>query len=157
MYPSTHWVVTAGEEPGVVGVQAFHANAGAADSPRGSGPVVVRVKGQIALTCVVLMDRGKDVGAQFGLDPVDGSGGLETPDGDALGSAHQPVASGHRRPVVEQWCIEDHDRLVVIVAYDHLEGPKRSPTEQRCHRGEVAFMVAGASRAVRVAGALRQR
>ena len=99
--PRPDGVVAAGQVPGVVGVEALDPGGcrrrrrwdGARRGPRDGGVALVGVPPWAAASAV---------GVDLGLGRPHPTRGLEPATQRALGLADQPVAGGHRRPVVEQ-------------------------------------------------------
>ena len=126
--PAADRIVTAGEVEGVVRVQALHAGAGAADAARRPRAGVVGRRGRrrarartrsCAASELVAVDVALRPRARR---PVD----FEPRDADAEVGIDEPVPRRHRRAVVEQRRVADHDRR----ARRH-----RAPTTSNAARG----------------------
>src|SRR4051812_37710377 len=135
--PSADRIVATGEEPCVVRVQALHALTSATDPAERTGSAVLRRNGRVALA------RVRAVGA-LEVGVVDGrlcgphtAGRLELADGAPFEVADQPVARRHRRPIVQDRWVADHDRLAGRGTHDDLDVAPRRTAEQRFHRSAV--------------------
>ena len=111
-------------------VETFHALAGTADAASGAGSVVSGGKRGVAFGRVAGVGGREKIPIDFRFRATDAVVGLETADGVAVGPTHEPVAGRHRRPVVEQRGIADHDRNTEVVAHDDVERAARCSSEQ---------------------------
>ena len=89
--------------------------------PDGRGPVWLARQFRVALGGVARV-RGQQLGAvDRGLGRAHAARGFEARHPDAEFAVDQPVARRHRRSVVEQRRVPDHDRPAVCVANDDRE------------------------------------
>jgi deazaflavin-dependent oxidoreductase (nitroreductase family) len=128
--PTADGVVAAGEEPGVVRVETLHPLAGTAHAAGGARARVVGGKGGVAFRRVAGVGRGEKILVDFDFSATDAGVGLETAHRVTVGPTHEPVAGRHRRPVVEERGIADHDGHTVVVAHDDVERDTRRSSEQ---------------------------
>jgi len=128
--PTANGVIAAGEEPGVVRVQTLHALAGTAHAAGGARACVLGGKRGVAFGRVAGVGGGEKIPIDFGFCATDAGVGLETAHRVTVGPSHEPIAGRHRRPVVEQRGIADHDRHTVVVAHDDVERATRCSSEQ---------------------------
>ena len=84
----------------------------------------------IAFGGVAGVGRGQEVWVDLGFRAPDPGVGLETAHRVTLGPADEPVPGRHRCPVVEEWCIADHDGPAGRVAHDDIERAARLSSEQ---------------------------
>src|SRR5260370_717023 len=68
-------------------------------------------EGAVPFGGVAVVGAGQLVGIASSFGATSTAGRLEPVDGDARGSADQPVAGGHRRAVVEQGRVANDDRV----------------------------------------------
>ena len=139
--PSAHGVVPTGQEPGVVRVEALHADPGAAHPSARGGAGVVRGHGGIALGGVAGVSVRHGFGGHLGLGPADTAGGLQPADHGGRVGTDQPVARRHRGAVVQQGSVADDHGRPGTIAHDHLEPTLRLPTEQGRHGRPVRAVV----------------
>ena len=119
--PTAHGVIASGEIPGVMRVETLHALTSTADTPRGARSCVVGGKLSIAFGRVAGVGGGEKVSIDAGFRAPDSGVGFETAHRVTLGPPHKPVPGGHRRAVVEERCIADHDGHAVRVTHDDIE------------------------------------
>ncbi len=50
----------------------------------------------------------------------------------------QPIAGGHRAPIIEQWSIGNHHRPPVGVGHGHIEGALGRAAEQGSHHVDLS-------------------
>jgi hypothetical protein len=143
MDPSSDRVVASCEKPGVVGMQAFHADAGAADPAGRDGSGRLAWKLCIALVSVAVMGNSDDVEAEFLLCPVDTAASFKTAYGhDDLGT-NEPVARRHRPAIVEKGSISNYDGRAVSIADDDLERALGAPSEECSYGCDVVIHCEG--------------
>ena len=133
--PATDGIVTAGEMPGVVGVQALDALARPADPARWRRPA--RCDVLVALGGVPPVGVGQGHGIHFRLGSPHATGGLQTAHGLHLAPPDQPVPRRHGRAVIEAWCVADDDRRTCFVPDHDLERAGRLAAEQLSHRRSI--------------------
>lgn len=119
--PRSDRIVTTGEKPGVVSMEALHADPGAGNPTRWSRPAMTSGNGGIALGGVAGMGLGDGLGGQFAFGPIDAALGLESPDGRGQSGPDQPITCRHRPAVREQGAVANDDWFAVLIAHDHLE------------------------------------
>ena len=83
------------------------------------------------------MGGGELLGVDVGLGPVDATVGLELADEADLVGVDQPVPGRHRRAVVEERGVAQHDRITVRPADRDLIAAARLATQQRSDPGVV--------------------
>jgi hypothetical protein len=144
--PSADRVVAPCEKPGIVGMQAFHADASAPDpaSRNGSGRVVGKLC--IALVSVTVMGDCDDVEAEFLFRLVDTATSLKTAYGHNDLGTNEPVARRHRPAVVEQGRISNYDGCAVSIADYDLERALGAPSEQCRYGCDVVIHCEGEAR-----------
>ncbi len=128
--PAANGVVAAGEEPGVVRVETFHALAGSAHAAVRARTCVFGGKRGVAFGRVARVGGGEKTPIDFRFRATDARVSLETAHRVTVGAPHQPVAGRHGRPVVEERGIADHDGHTVVVAHDDIERATRCSSEQ---------------------------
>ena len=126
--PAPDRVVTAGEVPGVVGVQALDALARSADPARRLRPA--RCGLPVALGGVAPVRVGEGHGIHFRLGSSHATGGFQAAHGLHLAAADQPVERRHGRAVIEMWCVADDDRRPGFVADHDIERARWLTAEQ---------------------------
>ncbi len=134
--PPPHRVVATGEMPRVVGVQALDALARATDAAGRAVLGVLRQRG-VALGGVSRVGRRQLVGVDGLLGRAHAAGSFQAADRLHGRWSDEPVARRHRRAVVEQCRVADHDRVADVVAHDDLERAGRLPPQQLTHAFKV--------------------
>src|SRR5258706_2945335 len=135
--PTANGVVAAGEEPGVVRVEALHTLAGTAHAAGGARACVLGGQRGVAFGRVASVGGGEMIPIDFGFRATDTGVGLETGHGVRVGPSKEPIAGRHRRPVVEERGIADHDGPTVAVAHDDVERAARCSSEQLLDNGAI--------------------
>jgi len=139
-HPTTDGVAGAGEEVGVVAVQALHPDAGSADATARAGSRPALGYGGVALGGCALVGSGQLLGRHRLLGPRHPSRGFESRDGGAGRGSNQPVPGGHRRAVVQQGVVAYDDRSLGV-SDDNLELALRPPAEEAGHRLDLVRVV----------------
>jgi hypothetical protein len=85
--------------------------------------------GCIALGFVAPVGRANELGVNLRLGLADCTARFESAHDQAVVSAHQPVPSGHRRTVSEEWSILNDPRAAIWVTNHDLKGRLRSATQ----------------------------
>ena len=125
--PPADCIVTRGELVCDVRVETLHAHAGAADTARRPRPDVVGSDFGITFEFVASMDRRDLVGIEFGFDFVDRAARFDSAHRLDQFHADEIVERRHRRAIVEEGCIADHDGIAGRVANDDLEVARGAP------------------------------
>ena len=120
-----------------MGVQALHALAGAADAAATAAGPSGRPAMAASRSARSGRARRRSAAVDLGLGVPHAAGGLEPADRRDHGLADQPVARRHRRAVVEQRRVAEHDGIAVGVAHHDLERTLRLAPEQFADRGDV--------------------
>ncbi len=120
-HPPADRIVASGEMVGVVGVEAFDPDSGAADAATRPGTLVVLRQLCVALGGVAIVRRLEGVGVDVGLGTANPAGPFQATDQEAVAGADQPVPGGHRSAVVEYRCVADHPGRAGSVADHDLE------------------------------------
>ena len=140
--PGADRVVAAGQEPGVVGVQALDARSGAADAAVWSRAGVIRRQGCVPLGGVAGVSVGDQRRIDLGLGAPNAAGGLEPADGENLAPAHEPVAGGHRLAVGAATVRCGAPPGPCVVAHHDLERALGRPAEQLADGSDIVAHVA---------------
>jgi deazaflavin-dependent oxidoreductase (nitroreductase family) len=128
--PTADGVIAAGEEPGVVRVETLHARTGTAHAAGGARAGVLGGKGSVAFGRVAGVRGGEKIPIDFRFRATDAGVSFEPAHRVTVGPTDEPVAGRHRRPVVEEWSVTDHDGDTVVVAHDDVERTARCSSEQ---------------------------
>ncbi len=142
--PTANRIVTAGEEVGVVGVEALDPDPSPANASGGRRPIVVSGEPGRSLGGVGGVSGRERGRVDLGLGPIDGAGRFEPTDGSIEGAVDQPVPGWHRPAAVEQRLVSQHHRHAVGPTNRHLVTALGSASEQfGHHRPIVDIVVAG--------------
>ena len=120
-----------------MGVKALDAGTRAPDAPVWPRSGVVGRKGGVALARVRIVRCSQRGRVNVSHCSAYAARRLELRYTSAFGLAHQPVASRHRRAVVEDGRVADDDGRPVLVAHDDLVGAARNTAEQDGDRGVI--------------------
>ena len=102
-------------------VQALHTGSCSAHATARARTGVIGRNQCVALGAIARVGRRQLVGIDLGFGSIDAALSFETTHGHDLMAPAQPVERGHRRSVVEQRMVTDHDWNTIGVADDHLE------------------------------------
>ena len=91
----------------------------------------------IALGRIARVGVGDGLRGDRGLGLAHAAGRLQPAHREYVPGPDQPVSGRHRRAVVEQRRVADHDGRSVLVTRDHVEVGQRFATEERPHRHPV--------------------
>lgn len=150
-HPAAHGVVPTGKPPGVVRVQALHATACAAHSPAGARPLPPGRDGRVTLSRIASMSPLELDWVYRGFGCPHPAVGFQAVHEEARFFADEPVPSRHRRPVVQQWGVADHNGHVLFVTHDHFVGAARlAPKERSDLFARLRVFFRGDSRILRV-------
>ena len=113
-----------------MGVDALHTDACATDTTRRSWTRVVCWDVGVALPGVTLVGLGDELRIEFSLDKVHRAFGFEPTGEHRLALTAQPVSGRHRRAVLEQRFIAQHDGVARDGAHDDGESALWGATEE---------------------------
>ena len=146
MHPPPDRIIAAGEEVGVVGVQALDAPSGAADTTvRPRTHVISRDRG-VTLSGVGVVRRLQLGGIDLRLRVANTALRLELSDAAPQIGIDEPVPRRHRAPVVHQGRVPDHHRSAAHRPHDDIELALGTPAEQRRYGVEIGVRRSGVGR-----------
>ena len=130
--PAADRVIATGQEVGVMGMQALHANPGAADATVGGRPVMVVGNPGISFCCIGRVGATERIRVNLGLDPIDGAGGLQLTDRLVQRFVDQPVPGWHRPTGRQQRFVAQHHRPPIGAPHHHFVLALGATSEQLC-------------------------
>jgi CRP/FNR family cyclic AMP-dependent transcriptional regulator len=135
--PAADRIVAAGEEVGVVRVEALHAGSCAPNTTMGARAAMARRQCRVAFRRVPDMRGSKRVGIHRGLRNAHTALGFDPRDGEHEVGVDEPVARRHWCPIVQQRRVPDHGGTAGMCAHHDLEVGLWWTAEERRELGDV--------------------